>query len=391
MSVSSYVVAPELEEQIIAWRRHLHRHPELSFQEHQTSQYVEDALNSHPQLETKRLTPTSVLATLKTGRAGPVGLLRVDMDALPIHEENDTEYTSVSPGVMHACGHDGHTAMLLGAVQALCEEHEKMCGEVRFIFQHAEETPPGGAVELVSAGLLEGVDYALGAHLWAAGPSGHIGIGAGPQTAAPDRFDIHIHGKGGHGAMPHQTVDPVVIAGQVISAFQSIVSRNLDPLESAVISITQLDAGSAYNIIPDEVRLQGTIRTFAPAVRHKIPEHMKNLLDGIATGFGARATMEIFGGYPSIVNDEALTEKIRALATDLFGEDRVQTAVPSMAGEDFAYFSEQVPACFFNVGSGNPASGITYPHHHPKFDIDEPALKTSTALFVNAVLQLNAQ
>lgn len=384
-------VSPELEQDIIAWRRHLHRFPELSFEEHNTSQYVEECLKFSSDLKLSRLTPTSVLAVLDTGRPGPIALLRADLDALPIHEENQHEYASTRPGIMHACGHDGHTAMMLGAVRGLVECRERLCGEIRFIFQHAEETPPGGAIELVNAGLLTGVNYALGAHLWAAGTSGHIGINTGPQTAAPDRFDIYIRGKGGHGAMPHQTVDPVVVAGQIITAFQSIVSRNVDPLESAVVSITQLSAGSAYNVIPDEVRLQGTIRTFSPEMRAHIPERMQRLLDGICTAFEASATLEVVEGYPSVQNDAPLTEKVRGVALQLFGDTRVETIPPSMAGEDFAYYSEQVPACFFSVGSGNPSRGITYPHHHPKFDIDEVALKTGTELFVNAVLLLNAR
>ncbi|GAA4020164.1 amidohydrolase [Deinococcus rubellus] len=386
-----YTVSPELEARIVTWRRHLHQHPELSFQEHRTSAYVEQQLRDLSFFMVTRPTPTSVLAVLQTGRPGQVALLRADMDALPIQEENEVSYVSQVPGVMHACGHDGHTAMMLGAAQALGEHQAELCGEVRFIFQHAEETPPGGAAELVAQGLLSGVDYALGAHLWAAGPSGHIGIGSGPQTAAPDRFDLHIKGQGGHAAMPHQTVDPVVVAAQVISAFQSIVSRTVDPLESAVVSVTQLDAGSAYNVIPDEVRLQGTVRTFAAEVRRDIPQRMQRLLDGISSGFGASATFEYVLGYPSVVNDTALTGAVRAVAVKIFGEEQVLNIAPSMAGEDFAYFSERVPACFFSVGSGNPARGITFPHHHPRFDIDEPALKTGTALFVNTVLTLNAR
>lgn len=386
-----YAVPPQLESQIIAWRRHLHLYPELSFQEHQTSTYVEAALSGSPQLRVQRLTPTSVLAVLATGRLGPVALLRADMDALPIQEETAAPYASTTPGVMHACGHDGHTAMLLGAVQALCDRQDQLRGEVRFIFQHAEEMPPGGAVELVEAGLLNGVSYALGAHLWSAGPSGYIGLSSGPQTAAPDRFDIRIRGKGGHAAMPHQTVDPVVVAAQVITAFQSIVSRTLDPLDSAVLSVTQLNAGSAYNVIPDEVQLQGTVRTFKAEVRQAVPRQMKALLDGIATGFGARASMELHLGYPSVINDDDLTRQVHEIAVAALGESRVVTIEPSMAGEDFAYVAQSVPACFFSVGSGNPAAGITYPHHHPKFDIDEPALKAGTALFVNAVLTLNAR
>jgi amidohydrolase len=389
--LTSYAPSPALHAQIVAWRRHLHRHPELSFQEHQTSAYVEAQLQAFPALTLTRPTPTSVLAVLATGRPGPVALLRADLDALPIQEENDAPYASQVPGVMHACGHDGHTAMLLGTVQALTERRDQLSGEVRFIFQHAEEAPPGGAAELVAAGLLGGVDYALGAHLWAAGPSGAIGLGTGPQTAAPDRFDIRIRGQGGHAAMPHQTVDPVVIAAQVILAFQSIVSRTLDPLESAVLSVTQLDAGQAYNVIPDEVRLQGTVRTFTPAVRQHVPDQMRRLLDGVAGAYGGAASFEYVPGYPSVINDGPLTEQIRAVAAQAFGKDRVLSLPPSMAGEDFAYFAEQVPACFFSVGSGNPQRGVTFPHHHPRFDIDENALSSGTALFVNAVLRLSAR
>lgn len=391
MTAADFSLPLDLERRIIAWRRHLHRHPELSFQEHQTRAYVEAQLRAYPDLEVTRPTPTSVLAVLRTPRPGQTALLRADMDALPIQEETGAEYASIVPGVMHACGHDGHTAMLLGAVETLCARRGDLTGELRFIFQHAEETPPGGAVELVEGGLLDGVDYALGAHLWAAGTSGHIGLSAGAQTAAPDRFDIHIRGRGGHGAMPHQAVDPVVIAAQVITAFQTIVSRNVDPLDSAVLSVTQLDAGHAYNVIPETVRLQGTVRTFKPEVRHEVPRRMRRLLEGIVSGFEAEATFQEFPGYPSVVNDPHLTEAVRAVAVRLVGEERVEAIPPSMAGEDFAYFSERVPACFFSLGSGNPERGIIYPHHHPRFEIDEPALKTGTALFVNTVLALNGR
>ncbi len=383
---------PELRAHLSAWRRHLHQHPELSFEERETSAYVRaqlQALDPDGALDITAPTPTSVLATLRTGKPGPTLLIRADMDALPIEEENATPYRSQRAGVMHACGHDGHTAMLLGAVELLLARRADLTGELRFLFQHAEERPPGGAVELVRAGVMQGVDFVLGAHLWAAGQTGLIGIAPGPGTAAPDSFTITVRGRGGHAAMPHQTVDPVLVAGHLITALQSIASRNVDPLESAVVSVTQLQAGTAYNVIPDEVTLRGTVRTLSRELRDAVPARMRQILDGVCAAFGATGELEYSLGYPSVLNDPDFTALVRGVAERTFGPERVVTSVPSMAGEDFAYYQEHAPGCFFNVASGNPERGITYPHHHPRFDIDEDALPNGTLLFVNTALALS--
>ncbi len=388
------VSTAELRAHLSTWRRHLHRHPELSFHEHETSRYVRSQLQALDQqgvLTITAPTPTSVLAVLRTERPGSTLLIRADMDALPIEEENAVPYRSDRPGVMHACGHDGHTAMLLGAVELLLARRQELSGELRFLFQHAEELPPGGAVELVQAGVMRGVDYVLGAHLWAAGRTGLIGIAPGPATAAPDRFSVTVRGRGGHAAMPHQTVDPVLVAAHLVTALQSIASRNVDPLESVVVSVTQLQAGSAYNVIPDEVTLHGTVRTLSRTLREDVPTLLRRITDGVCAAFGATGEVEYGLGYPSVLNDAAFTTLVQEVAVQTFGAERVVGIAPSMAGEDFAYYQEQAAGCFFSVGSGNPDLGITYPHHHPRFDIDEDALPNGTLLFVNTALALSAQ
>lgn len=264
----SVPVSDTLRDEVIAWRRWLHQHPELSFQEFETARYVEAQLREMPGLILSRPTETSVLAVLKGG-AGPgkTVLLRADMDALPIQEEAEVEFASGNPGVMHACGHDGHTAMLLGAAKILAAERERLRGEVRFIFQHAEELPPGGAQQLVDAGVMDAVDVAVGTHLMSPIPTGVVMLRDGPTLAAPDTFDLVIQGRGGHGALPHQTTDPVVIAAQVVMAFQTVISRLRDPTDPGVVSVTKIHGGSANNVIPDTVSLGGTVRTFSEELR----------------------------------------------------------------------------------------------------------------------------
>jgi len=380
--------AESLAPQVIAWRRHLHQHPELSFEEHATAQYVYDVLAALPGLELSRPTATSVVARLRGARPGRTIAVRADMDALPIHEENDAPYRSTKPGVMHACGHDGHTSIVLGLATLLVGARDRLAGEVRFVFQHAEELSPGGAEELVQTGVMDGVDEVIGLHLWSSMPVGHIGLVAGPAMAAPDTFQCTITGRGGHAALPHDTIDPIAIGAQVVSALQQIVSRQVDPLEPAVLSVTQFIAGTAFNVIPNSAYLSGTVRTFDATLRRQIPERMERLIRGICDGFGATCEFTYELGYRPVVNDAALTERLAGVVSRTFGDDVLTPLRPVMGGEDFSAYQQRAPGVFAFVGAGNVARGITAAHHHPRFDIDEASLDVGLRYLVAATVEL---
>jgi amidohydrolase len=374
---------------VIRWRRHLHKHPELSFQEEKTARFVAERLHSFGNLEVTRPTRTSVMARLIGSQPGKVVGLRADMDALAIQEENDFEYASQVPGVMHACGHDGHTAMLLGAANILSQLKHRIKGEVRFIFQHAEEVHPGGAREMVQAGAAVGVDMMLAIHLLSTIPAGKIALGSGPVTANSDRFDILIQGKGGHASTPDTAIDPVAIGAQVLTSLQHIVSRNTDPLERLVVSVTNFHGGTgAYNVIPDTARLSGTVRSFSQEVREAAVKRMEQIVKGITQAHGASYRFDYRYGYGSVVNDKTVTERIGQVVADEFGEQAIIPFKPMMGGEDFSAFSDAVPSCYIAVGAGNEEKGIVHPHHHPRFTIDEDALQDGVRLFVRAALKL---
>lgn len=373
-------------EEVILWRRHLHSHPELSFQEEKTAGFVYEQLQSFGNLELSRPTKTSVMARLIGTRPGKVIGLRADMDALAITEENDFEFASKVPGVMHACGHDGHTAMLLGAAKVLSQLREHIAGEVRFVFQHAEEMHPGGAKEMVQAGVTEGVDLMLGIHLMSQLPVGKIGLTYGAVTANSDRFDITIQGKGGHASTPNSSIDPVAIGAQVISNLQQIVSRNVDPLEKLVISVTNFHGGTgAYNVIPDRALLSGSVRSFAPEVRELAVTAMEQIIKGITQAHKATYSFDYRYGYGSVVNDDAVTRSVEELIVEEWGKEVLLHLPPMMGGEDFSAFSDAVPSCFILVGAGNEDKGIVYPHHHPRFTVDEDALQDGVQLFVRYI------
>ena len=388
MAASTTPLAPEtVRDTVIAWRRALHQDPELSFQEERTSAFVAATLAGFGGLDITRPTPTSVVARLIGGRPGPVLAMRADMDALPIHEANEHAFVSRVPGVMHACGHDGHTAMLLGAAQVLASRRERLHGEVRFIFQHAEELPPGGAQELVKAGVMEGVDLVVGAHLWLPLAFGKVGVKAGALMAAPDNFIVVIEGAGGHAAMPQVTVDSVAIAAQVVTNLQHVVARNVDPLASVVVSVTRIAGGSAYNVIPGSVELEGTVRTFDPELRDRVPELMERIIAGITAAHGARYRFELKRGYHPVLNDAEASELLRRAVTRAIGPDALADAIPTMGGEDFSAYLQAVPGAFFFIGARNEARGIVHPHHHERFDLDERALDYGTRIFVAAAVE----
>lgn len=377
----------DIKPEVIEWRRYLHRHPELSFQEEETSQFIYDKLQSFGNLEISRPTKTSVMARLIGNKPGKTLAIRADIDALPIEEENDFEFASTKKGVMHACGHDGHTAMLLGTAKVLSEHKEDIAGEVRFLFQHAEEHFPGGAKEMVAAGVMDGVDYVIGAHLMADVDTGKIGVTYGPMLAAADGFWLTVQGKGGHGAMPHDTVDSIAVAAQVVSNLQHVVSRNIDPVDSAVLTIGKFVAGEAGNVIADSVDISGIVRTFDPKYRETIPVIMERVIKGITEAHGATYTFDYEQGYAAINNDDAITEVIADVVREQYGEDVLEVHRPQMGAEDFSAFMTKAPGTYFKIGARNEEEGIVYPHHHPKFSVDEEALQYGVNIFVNAVFK----
>jgi amidohydrolase len=371
-----------LQERIVALRRDLHRHPELSWQEHRTARAVTDFLDGSA-LSLRAVARTGLLATLD-GQGPRTVLLRVDMDALPIQEQSQEPYGSQVAGVMHACGHDGHVAMGAGAARVLAARGPG--GRTRMLFQPAEEGE-GGAQAVLADGALDGVDAVLGVHLWNELPVGTLGVKAGPLMAAVDRLHIVVHGRGGHGGTPHRSADPVVAAAHVITALQTVVSRETSPLHSAVVTIGSVHGGDAFNVIPDEVTLTGTLRTFDAGLRAAMPERLTRIADGVAAALGCRAEVDVRPGNPAVVNDPAMAALARRAAVRVVGEEKVVEPEPTMGGEDMAVYFERVPGCFVFVGSANPARGLDQPHHSPRFDFDEDALLIGTEFLVQAALE----
>ena len=364
---------------VVADRRDFHEHPELAHQEVRTAGVVADRLRAIGLDDIRTGIASTGVTGLIRGTAGPGGktvLLRADMDALPIHELNEVEYRSRTDGVMHACGHDAHTAMLLAVTRLLMERRGEFAGTVKVLFQPAEEVPPGGAKPMIEAGVLEEphVDAAFGLHIAQSDPVGTLSVRPGPAMAAADRFRIVIHGKGGHGAHPHDTIDPVLVGAQIVTALQSLVAREIDPIESGVVTVAAFLAGEAFNVIPETAELRGTVRTFTPANRDLLQERVGALVTGIAAAMRAEATVEYARGYPATVNDPELTELVRRACEATVGPDKVLTGAPMMGAEDFSYFLEAVPGSFFFVGSKNPERGLVWGHHHPRFDLDEAAM-----------------
>jgi amidohydrolase len=381
-----------LGENLVGLRREFHQHPEPAFQELTTAKRVGGILRELG-LEVKTLVRgTGVRGLLRGRKSGKTIALRADMDALPMQEESDVPYRSTNPGVMHACGHDAHTAMLLGAAMVLAEHQKDLDGNVVFIFQPAEETGEG-ARKMVEEGVLDGVDSLIGMHVSAAFDSGTFGYRAGPLMAAGDFFDVKITGQGGHGGMPHFAIDPITIAATAITALQTLVSREVDPIESAVMSICKMEAGGkAYNIIPDSVTFGGTIRSLDPELRRSLPKRMEEILDGVVRGMRGRFEFNLMERFPVTINEERMTALAVEVATALLGEGRVFQMRPLMGSEDISYYFQRVPGSFVYLGVKNEKKGIVYPHHHPRFDIDEDALPTGTALSAAIAMEyLNAE
>lgn len=368
-------------------RRDFHRHPELGFQEHRSAAIVARELRSFGLEVTEGVGQTGVVGVLRGASEGPTVLVRADMDALPIQEETGAEYASENPGVMHACGHDGHMAMGLTVARLLAAHRDALRGTVKFVFQPAEEGL-GGAEGMVNDGVLEGVDYALAMHLWNEKPVGWLGIADGPTMAAADRFQVRIVGKGGHGAQPQAAEDPVLAASQVVTALQSIVSRHVDPLEAAVVSVTMFQAGTAFNIIPTDARLEGTIRTFAPEVTREVRTRFHRTVHGVAQAMGCRAEVALDLLTPAVINDPRVAALVRTAATEALPDAVIDAHARTMGSEDMALMMYDIPGCYFFVGSNNPAKGLDAPHHHPRFDFDEAALPRGVAVMSAAVVKV---
>jgi amidohydrolase len=371
-------------------RRDFHMHPELGFQEVRTAGIVAKELQNLGLEVTTGVGKTGVVAMIEGTRPGPTLLLRADMDALPILEQTGAVYASQNPGVMHACGHDGHTAILLTVAKMLNSARDQFPGTIKLVFQPAEEGQ-GGAESMITAGVFDNpkVDVTFGLHLWNEKPVGWLGIAEGSTMAGAEKFDITITGKGGHGAMPQGAIDPVLAGAQIVIALQSIVARNVAPLDSAVVSVTQFHGGDAFNVIPQTVELGGTIRTFKPEVRELVLKRASEIATGIAEALGSQAEFKNTRLTPAVVNDPATIKLVQKAAQKILPELTVDESAPiTMGSEDFAFMMEKVPGCFVFVGSANAERGLNYGHHHPKFDVDERALSQAAALMAQSAVEI---
>lgn len=360
--------------EMVEVRRHLHQHPELSFQEVKTPAFIAEY---HKKLGHEVRTGVGgggVVATLRGGKPGQTVALRADFDALPIQEETDVPFKSVVDGVMHACGHDSHTATLLILAKVLNSMKDEIEGNVVFIHQHAEEMLPGGAIAMIEDGCLEGVDVIFGQHIWSTGPVGTIEYRPGPVMAAADFFHVKIQGRGGHGAQPHKTKDSVVIGAQLVGNLQQIVSRRVDPLDSVVLSIGSFEAKNAPNVIADTAKLSGTVRTFKESTRAEVEQEIERIIKGTCLAGDVEYEFEYIKGYPATVNPKEEMEFVAKLAETVPGVTAVNECEPQMGGEDFAYYLQHVKGAFFFTGAQNPELNAVYPHHHPKFNIDEKGM-----------------
>jgi len=373
--------ARRIEKELVETRRTIHARPELGFEEKETCRLVTQRLTGMG-LKPRILAGTGVTALIESKKPGKVLMLRADMDALPIVEETGLPFASKKPGTMHACGHDFHTSILLGTARLLTEKRPDT-GTVKLNFQPAEEGLHG-ATGMIEAGIMQTprVDTAFGYHIWQEIPVGQVGIVSGPAMAAVDKFTITIHGVGGHAAYPHQTIDPVMIAAQIVTALQSITSRTINPLESVVVTVASIHGGTAFNIIPPSVELRGTVRSFSKSVRREVPKRMAAIVKQMAGAFGGRGELDYINEDPALVNDPALAEFFRGVVKDIVGARNLIKAEPSMGGEDMAFYQALVPGCYIFIGSG--PKGPVYPHHHPKFNPDEAVLPIATAIMTEA-------
>ncbi|MEK3952228.1 M20 family metallopeptidase [Psychrobacillus sp. FSL K6-1464] len=359
-------------DEMVSIRRYLHMHPEVSFQEVETAKYIQKFYTELEIPFQANVGGNGVVARVKGTLPGKTVALRADFDALPIQDEKNVPYKSTVPGVMHACGHDGHTAALLILARTINEFKDQLAGEYVFIHQHAEEYAPGGAKPMIEAGCLEGVDVIFGTHLWSQTPLGTIEYKSGPIMAAADRFSITIQGKGGHGANPHDTKDSIVVASQLVVNLQQLVSRRVNPTESAVLSVGSFIADNAFNIIADTVKMTGTVRTFKPDVRDLMENELKRVLEGNCYTADCSYSFLYERGYPPVINHIEETDYVAEIARTVPGVSEVIESELLMIGEDFGYYLEEIPGTFFFTGA--MPEGDVFPHHSPKFDFDERAM-----------------
>jgi amidohydrolase len=374
-------------------RRDFHMHPELGFKEFRTSGIVAKELEALGLEVTKGIAKTGVVALLEGSQPGPTILVRFDMDALPITEETNASYASLTPGIMHGCGHDGHTAIGLTVAKILHAHRTELAGIVKFVFQPAEEgtcgEEVGGAEMMVREGVLAHPkpDLALALHLWNEKPFGWVHVAQGPVMAGAEEFKVTVTGRGGHGAIPHQTVDPVLAACQIVAALQSIPSRNIAPLQAAVVSVTKMHGGETFNVIPPEVKMEGTIRSFEPTVRETVLRRFDEIVRGVAAAMGCSAQIQVKRVTPAMINADQVARRVQATAREILPEAELDTSsYLTMGSEDMAFMLEKVSGCYFFIGSANHERVLDYGHHHPKFDFDEAALPRAAALMAGAVV-----
>ena len=384
---TAYNISPDvkaLEAKVIEHRRHVHMYPERGFQEVKTQQYVLDNLDRIG-LKGRKIAKTGVVAVLRGKHPGKTILLRADMDALPMDEDTGLPYSSKHPGTAHCCGHDSHVAMLLGVAEILTKRGLEK-GNVKFCWQPAEEGD-GGAAVMIAEGVLDDPkpDAAFALHCWSPMEIGNIGVANGPAMAAVDTFDLTIEGIGGHAAYPHTSIDPILVGSHVVAALHTIVSRRINPFHNAVMSICSVHGGTTFNIIPSEVKYQGTVRTFREDDRKLIPKVMEEIINGVAKGMGAKPKLEYRRLLPATINDLKMAAFARDIAATIIGPKHVFAPDPSMGGEDFAYFLQKAPGAFIYIGAGNKEKGATWPHHHPKFRIDEDAFVIGMELLLRIV------
>jgi len=361
-------------EQMVDWRRFLHQYPELSFQEIETPKMVATILESYGIEVRTNVGGRGVVGTIRGAKPGKTIALRADFDALPIQDEKNVPYKSKIPGVMHACGHDGHTATLLAVAKVLSDNKDSLSGNVVLLHQHAEEKLPGGAIGMIEDGCLDEVDYVFGSHLSSIAPLGTYVYRSGYSMAATDFFEITIRGKGGHGSAPHETVDSVAVASQVINQLQLIVSRRVDPQKEAVVTVGSFHAGNAGNVIADSAKLTGTVRTFDPEVRSLVEEEVKQIVNRVCEAFHAQCEIIYDNGYPALYNHEQETATFEEIIKNSLQEDMLTERPPVMGGEDFAYYLQERPGMFFHTGAALSNTEDRYPHHHPMFDFDEKGM-----------------
>lgn len=378
--------AEALHEQLIAWRRDFHMHPELGFQEHRSAAIVAEYLRELGYDVQTGIAHTGVVGLLEGEKDGPVVMARFDMDALPVTELNEVDYVSRNPGLMHACGHDAHMAMGLGVAELLAKYRDQITGTLKLVFQPGEEGMNGAEV-MVKEGVMENPrpDVVLATHVWIEKPVGTIAVTSGAVMAAAEKWTCVVRGEGGHGALPHQAVDPIVAASHIVTTLQTIVSRDVSPLATAVVTVGSIEGGDAFNVIPEKVEMSGTIRTYDPEVRETVLRRVREVVEGVAAACGTEVELEFSYLTPALVNDPQVSKVVRSVAETVVGPENVSADDRTMGSEDASFFLQEAPGCYFFLGAANAERGLTAPHHNPRFDFDEDALPLGVAVMAKSI------